>query len=166
MFFSVILVLLCFVFLSWFLWKEFEIMHRKSLPVCVFLILTSMVSFLGCSFSASGSPAQAKDSAVTEGGQAAGADMLKMTVPTLMSAVPRTWILKPPGQFLRSPATVQRAKAPKVTLPPARSAPLSRNVWFLRLPAHWLMETIPFPLTHPTLPKDMWWYVIREAPRR
>ena len=52
-------------------------MHRKSLPVCVFLILTSMVSFLGCSFSASGSPAQAKDSAVTEGGQAAGADMVE-----------------------------------------------------------------------------------------
>ena len=52
-------------------------MHRKSLPVCVFLILTSMVSFLGCSFSASGSSAQAKGSAVTEGGQAAGADMVE-----------------------------------------------------------------------------------------
>ena len=52
-------------------------MHRKSLPVCVFLILTSMVSFLGCSFSASGSPAQAKDSAVTQRQQAAGAEMVE-----------------------------------------------------------------------------------------
>ena len=99
-------------------------MHRKSLPVCVFLILTSMVSFLGCSFSASGSPAQAKDGVITQEQQAADADMVEKS------------ILKLPGQSSRNPTTVQRAKAPKITLLPARSAPLSRNVWFLRLPAH------------------------------
>ena len=112
-------------------------MHRKSLPVCVFLILTSMVSFLGCSFSASDSSAQAKDGVITQEQQAADADMVENGgTDADASDIEEVNIETARAIFKKSDDRSKSKSSPKITLLPARSAPLSRNVWFLRLPAH------------------------------
>ena len=104
-------------------------MHRKSLPVCVFLILTSMVSFLGCSFSASGSSAQAKDGVITQEQQAADADIVENGGTDADASDMEEVNIETARAIFKKSDDRSKSKS-------SQNNASSRNVWFLRLPAH------------------------------